>query len=201
MKKNTIKQKDIVKFKSDIEMALMVSGQVQLKKVKVLECSARLIEFPKDGTNDYQVTASTHAQPDRDENVLLVFINMGLHAVTENGDALAKITSEFLLMYGLDKWDGLTDEHFRHFADHNGVFNAWPYWREMVQSMTSRLEIPPLTLPTHRFGVILPSEPTITKKKAARKKVSHKVTKKKAVKKTIRKKAKRKVAKKKATKK
>jgi preprotein translocase subunit SecB len=29
----------------------------------------------------------------------------------------------------------------------NGIYNIWPYWREYVQTTTSRLGLPPLTLP------------------------------------------------------
>lgn len=33
------------------------------------------------------------------------------------------------------------------FARHNAVFNAWPYWRELVQSQAVRMGLPPLTVP------------------------------------------------------
>lgn len=33
------------------------------------------------------------------------------------------------------------------FAKINGVYNAWPYWREFVQHCTTRMGLPPLTLP------------------------------------------------------
>lgn len=197
MKKKNAKHESIAVAKSDIGMAIMVSDHVQLKHVRVLECSAKLLEFPGDGEMQYEVTASTRFQLDRKDDSLFVFVTMALHSVMQDRGELAKITSEFVLVYELNEWDGLTDEHFVHFANHNGVFNAWSYWREMVQSMTSRLQLPPLTLSTHRFGVVLPSEPTITKKKVAKKKkVKSKISKKKmkkkvAVKKTAKKKVSR----------
>lgn len=183
MEKKITKNKDSVLSKSDPSIAFMVSDRVQLKHVRTLECSAKLVAFPKDGTNDYEVTASTRFQQDRENNALFVFVTMGLYSVAEGGNELAKITSEFLLLYEVTEWNDLTDEHFAIFADYNGVFNAWSYWREMVQSMISRLQLPPLTLPTYRFGVLLPSVPTITKKKITKKKVAKTVAKKKITKK------------------
>ncbi len=197
MKKKNTKNKDVAVAKSDIGMAIMVSNRVQLKHVRVLECSAKLLEFPGDGEMQYEVTASTRFQLDRDDDSLFIFVTMALHSVMQDGGELAKISSEFLLVYKLNEWDDLTDEHFVHFANHNGVFNAWSYWREMVQSMTSRLQLPPLTLSTHRFGVVLPSEPAITRKKVAKKKkvkskiCKEKMKKKVAVKKTAKKKVSR----------
>lgn len=196
MKKKIVNNKDVAVAKSDMNMALMISDRVQLKHVRVLECSAKLLKFPSDGEMQYEVTASTRFQLDREDDSLFVFVTMALHSAMQDGGELAKITSEFLLVYKLDKWDGLTDENFVHFANHNGVFNAWSYWREMVQSMISRLQLPPLTLPTHRFGVVLPSEPTIPKKKTAKRK---KVTSKAAMKKTKKKSTVKKTAKKKVS--
>jgi hypothetical protein len=36
------------------------------------------------------------------------------------------------------------------FAEVNGVFNAWPYFREFVQAATSRMNLPPIVLPLYR---------------------------------------------------
>jgi preprotein translocase subunit SecB len=37
------------------------------------------------------------------------------------------------------------------FAKSNGMLNVWPYWREFVQSITSRAGLPPLTVPLFRI--------------------------------------------------
>jgi hypothetical protein len=36
------------------------------------------------------------------------------------------------------------------FAKVNGVFNAWPYFREIVQSTMQRMDLPPVILPVYR---------------------------------------------------
>lgn len=39
---------------------------------------------------------------------------------------------------------------FGAFAEVNATFNAWPFLRELVQSVTARMGLPPLTLPVYR---------------------------------------------------
>ena len=36
------------------------------------------------------------------------------------------------------------------FAQTNGTFNLWPYWREFVQSMSARMGLPTITVPSYR---------------------------------------------------
>lgn len=38
------------------------------------------------------------------------------------------------------------------FAQTNGIFNAWPFFREFVQSSFERMHLPALTLPVYRLG-------------------------------------------------
>jgi len=58
----------------------------------------------------------------------------------------------FEIKYGLPKELEVSQEQLNTFAKFNGVFNAWPYWREFVQSMVARMNLPTLTLPMFRFG-------------------------------------------------
>ena len=38
------------------------------------------------------------------------------------------------------------EDELEAFAKINGIYHAWPYWREFVQSATTRAGLPPLTL-------------------------------------------------------
>ncbi|AQT67246.1 hypothetical protein STSP2_00389 [Anaerohalosphaera lusitana] len=148
----------------DVSLAAEASERVELVDVRLMQCSGELISFPEDGTNEFEVTGSTSEQLDTEENLIFVSVNLSLDAVKENGEDLAQICSEFLLVYRVEDWEGLSPEHFSAFADYNGVFNSWPYWRELVQNMAGRLQLPSLTLPTYRFGYLLPKERSIGKK-------------------------------------
>lgn len=73
-----------------------------------------------------------------------------------NGDAFVKdpfvlVTAEFELLYKLPEEFEATDEELEAFASLNGVFNAWPYFREFVQSMITRMGLPVITIPLFRM--------------------------------------------------
>lgn len=44
-------------------------------------------------------------------------------------------------------------ELFGAFATLNGTYNAWPYVRELVQSLTTRMGLPGLIIPLYRMPV------------------------------------------------
>ena len=62
-----------------------------------------------------------------------------------------RVDSEFTLRYGLSQQLDASEEHFKHFANLNAVVNAWPYYRETVQSCISRMGLPTLVLPLFRL--------------------------------------------------
>jgi preprotein translocase subunit SecB len=58
-----------------------------------------------------------------------------------------RIQGEYELEYSIESFDQIKPENIKAFGSMNGIYNAWPYWREFVQSMTVRMGLPPLTLP------------------------------------------------------
>jgi hypothetical protein len=60
------------------------------------------------------------------------------------------------LTYGLPAGFEATDEELKAFAGLNGTFNAWPYFREFVQTASARMGLPPIMIPVLRF----PRKPT-----------------------------------------
>jgi hypothetical protein len=61
------------------------------------------------------------------------------------------INATFILEYEISSASDLADEQFRAFARTNGIYNAWPYWREYVQSTTARMGLPPIMIPVFRL--------------------------------------------------
>lgn len=64
------------------------------------------------------------------------------------------ILASFELVYRLDTDEDFDDESLEQFCVFNATFNAWPYFREFVQSMTQRLGITPFVLPVLRIPQI-----------------------------------------------
>jgi hypothetical protein len=167
MSENIRKAEDKNAFGDIMKMAVEVSNRVQLENVRFVGNKCELISFPSTKKNRFETTAMTDFNADRNENVLFVLVHFGLDAVDKSDKPLARIQADMLLLYHIENFEDLTNDHFKHFADKNAVFNAWPYWREFVQSATARMELPTLTLPTYRFGMNLPEKSTISGAKKA----------------------------------
>jgi preprotein translocase subunit SecB len=75
-----------------------------------------------------------------------------------------EIEAELVLLYSIKDIEGLDDSSFKSFAELNGTYNAWPYWREFVQNVTSRMGLPPLTIPVFRLSGG-PAKPVVAKKR------------------------------------
>lgn len=62
------------------------------------------------------------------------------------------ITVSFLLSYMKTKEVEITKEFVNVFKDNSIELVSWPYFREFVQNMISRMGFPPLTLPSKFFS-------------------------------------------------
>jgi hypothetical protein len=80
------------------------------------------------------------------------FVFYAIRHEHENEGPCAEITSTFLVAYDAENLTDLRAEHFHSFGALNGVFNAWPYWRELLHSLTSRMGLPAFLLPVLRIG-------------------------------------------------
>ena len=64
---------------------------------------------------------------------------------------LAEVGAVFDLAYHVPKDEVFSSEEVEGFGQLNAVFNAWPYWREYVQTSLSRMAMPGLTVPLYRM--------------------------------------------------
>lgn len=85
----------------------------------------------------------------------LRFISAGLSEEIEKNPAelekhvRAEITASFIAEYQLT-CDNLEQEAIEEFAKVNAGFNVWPYWREYVQNLCSRMHLPIAILPLYQ---------------------------------------------------
>ncbi|OIO58110.1 MAG: hypothetical protein AUJ47_11820 [Candidatus Marinimicrobia bacterium CG1_02_48_14] len=70
---------------------------------------------------------------------------VSLNAGEKSRGIAIKIMGQFVLDFNTP--DTLTDDFFEIYQDISLPFIVWPFFREYVYSITSRMEIPPLTLP------------------------------------------------------
>lgn len=66
----------------------------------------------------------------------------------EPSDAVT-LDAAYSLIYELDSSTDIDERCFKYFAEVNGPYNAWPYWRELVQSVTGRVGLAGVTVPVY----------------------------------------------------
>jgi hypothetical protein len=69
----------------------------------------------------------------------------------EDTELTVVIHAVFRLSYEVPESDEVSEEDLEHFSFANGTLHAWPYWRELAQSMTTRMGITPLIVGTYKI--------------------------------------------------
>ena len=122
-----------------IDLAVEVSKRVELSDVHLVRCMSELLSFPTEKDNIHEVTGFANANIDAENNTIFIIVHFNLFTANEHNVELARVEAEFLLVYKAKSLDGLAESNYDAFADYNGVFNAWPYWREFVNNMTTSM--------------------------------------------------------------
>ena len=86
-----------------------------------------------------------------EDNNLVVSYSYELQGISSNDNSrFFKIKSIFKIIYIVENTSEINDEFFEIFSHFTLEMLLWPYFRELVQNITSRMSIPPLTLPMKR---------------------------------------------------
>lgn len=131
---------------------------VELQRVRLVETAAKTAISSPGEVGDQTVCvihASAKAEDSpKKQNSFLVIATVGieLSAPDKVKEPAVSITAAFELEYSLPKGFSAQPEELQGFAEINGAFNVWPYWREYVQNVFSRMNLPPITLPLYRLG-------------------------------------------------
>jgi hypothetical protein len=75
------------------------------------------------------------------------------------------IGATFRIVYALNVETLPPSELLTAFALRTGIYNVWPYWREFVQSMTTRMGLPALTIPLVRTDVTTGHSASVKRKR------------------------------------
>jgi hypothetical protein len=152
-----------------MELAVQVSDRVQIQDVRLVRCNCQMqpaalaLPAPMRFRWSFAHNASTQAKPDGTHIAVLARFRFSANREGSTGDQPSiAIEATFLLTYAASSMNGLGEEHLRSFGTFNGVFNAWPYWRELLQSITSRMGLPGLVVPVFRLGSAGPQASAMT---------------------------------------
>ena len=60
------------------------------------------------------------------------------------------LSATFLATYRIEEAASFPEDGLQHFADLNGTYNVWPYWRELVQTFTGRAGLSGIVVPVFK---------------------------------------------------
>jgi hypothetical protein len=155
-----------MRHKPDLARVASISREVELRSVSCREFQARrqfeLAEGPNElnwsGTHD----VSGHRDIESSEIVVVAKFQARAHAADqlESGAPAAEVSATIALRYVLnpDTLNGLDVNAVQEFAETNGVYNAWPYWRELLQHSAGRIGMQGVVAPVFRL-VAQPNAP------------------------------------------
>jgi hypothetical protein len=100
--------------------------------------------------------------PDQSVAYCGVRFNLTARAPGEDISDFLNVSAEYDLFYRTPPDLRIVDEGLSLFASKNAVFNAWPFFRELVSSFVGRMDLPPVMVPLFRLPLAhpQPSEPT-----------------------------------------
>ena len=142
----------------DLSRVVEIAKEVELRSVSCREVLGRrcleLSEMPTLVQWIGRQDPSGHRE--LDDNQIVVLIRFTAHAEAAGGEApkrVAEVSATFALRYQLDtdRLQSLGPEDVQAFAETNGVYNAWPYWREVLQSTAARVGLPGVVAPVFRL--------------------------------------------------
>lgn len=137
------------------EIAPLITA-LQIKDIRLIEASVKtnIRTATEAGEVDLAIDSSASVKDyTKDTGIFSVVaeINARLVPVESERDPAVSVRAAFELRYSLPKDLKVSPAQLNTFARINGIFNAWPYWREFVQSTIARMNLPPVTLPVFRL--------------------------------------------------
>lgn len=134
-------------------------AEVEIEDVRLVEVNAETkVRSPADsGAVDLLVNRTAAISEHQDNGTFFVLAKMRTQLVPEQTqeEPLVSIETSFEIRYRLPEGFHVDPQTLTTFAETNGVYNAWPYWREFVQSMFARMGLPPVVLPVLRVREVM----------------------------------------------
>nr|WP_312131330.1 hypothetical protein [Stenotrophomonas pavanii] len=144
---------------TNIELAQQVASRVEIESVSIRQCSFRanfeIGHLPAELALSQKYSASCDASRLAEDGAVIVTVSFAFTANEPSvddsiGEEAMQIEADFALVYRVRAEDEIPRHCLAHFADVNGPYNAWPYWRELVSSCTGRVGLNSITVPVFR---------------------------------------------------
>lgn len=138
---------------------------VQIENIRVVEADLRTSIRPSDEPDELEADISRNAKvvqlPDDGVFIIRVDCAFTAHRMSEKDStekkskaaagAVIAVAVSFEATYRVPATVSAPEDVLNEFAEINGIFNAWPYFREFVHAALARMGLPPFILPVYRL--------------------------------------------------
>lgn len=148
---------------TNLEAAGIIARRVQLIEVDLVASSFESwrdpFRFPIAVELETSYRCEYRLETGVDEDHIEVLVHCALRADSVESDDSSKLmnlSASFRLIYLLvdldsdSSLDEVTERALHYFSNLNGPYNAWPYWREFVQSVAARAGVMGVMIPVFR---------------------------------------------------
>ena len=148
----------------DLQRARRVIAAVSLVDVRLVELHAKTTIRSEEVTEDMRPVFRhwATAPAGLKDGLFFVRANLDVRIENDSNPSVAAIKIQYELKYRVPEDFKASRADLAAFAKVNGVFNAWPYFREIVQTATLRMDLPPIVLPVYRVPQPAKATPSAT---------------------------------------
>jgi len=148
---------------TDYQLASAIARYVELDDVHLIDVKASLLvakaEMLQLSVLELELGRSMACSMQKDTQVISVEAKLKADIHNQNdgrAKPLLSINCTYVLNYkfmakGAPEGAEL-QRYLDAFARVNGVFNIWPYFRELIQSLSARMSLPPIVVPVYRVS-------------------------------------------------
>lgn len=139
-----------------VKQARRLIAVVQLEEVRLVETTAKAGVRSREEAGKIAISAVHSARAPQGIRDGVFYVITSLEVRIDSSDAEQKrpplaLKVEYELKYRVPPDFKATKAEISSFAKVNGVYNAWPYFREYVQTTVQRMNLPPVILPVYRI--------------------------------------------------
>jgi len=128
--------------------------QAELHDLRLLE-SVSVVSLTGAMPPEVTQTITVGSKQGNEGRSIMARITLLLTGANADGTEGLRVGATFGLTYNFPSLDGVGDEMTNGFCRVIGLNNAWPYWREFVQSMIGRMGLPPFHVPLLRLNQLV----------------------------------------------
>jgi hypothetical protein len=143
------REKKLAQSTVDFAAVGRVSKYIELNDIRLTEVSAKFDPVanigPLASEFAHECTVAGHGKDFLD-------VACGYHFAGRTGQTQAiEILIKYLLSYTVNASEPLAEEDISQFAISNGTLHSWPFVREFLHELTSRMGVPPFKLGVMHF--------------------------------------------------